>query len=341
MAKEDLRVKKIIPLFFFFMTCWCISLSAQAQPLVGTWEILPAGSWKETLAGGGEGPGNVIQAFSPGYYLFDGAVLTEAEEIGLCDEDPSSVKYFTTYQGGTLTLGNLPDNPWSNSRDPHTRFQVILESTTVETCKYPGTRQSSFSLSSRGKFADYPGYEAIVSARYDKGFPQVEPGDPIVISGELSQARISISPPVMVDIKPGSCPNPINVKSRGVLPVAILGSAALDVGRIDPNSVLLEGVPALRSEIADVVRPLDHPVDNRNPFDCLGYYQTDGIKDLSLKFDTQKVVEALGIDNLENREVLPLELTFSLKDGTECHGEDVVVILKNGRFVRKAILRKP
>jgi hypothetical protein len=131
------------------------------------------------------------------------------------------------------------------------------------------------------------------------------------------------------------------VKSRGVLPVAILGSAALDVTRIDPKSVLLEGVPALRSEIADVVRPLDHPVDSKNPFDCLGYYQTDGIKDLSLKFDTQKVVEALGIDNLENREVLPLELTFALKDGTDCHGEDVVVILKNGRFFRKDSLRRP
>jgi hypothetical protein len=205
MAKEYLRVKKITPLFFFFMTCWCISLSAQAQPLVGTWEILPAGSWKETLTGGREGrPGNVIQAFNQGYYLFDGAVLTEAEEIGLCDEDPSSVKYFTTYQGGTLTLGNLPDNPWSNSGDLHTRFRVILGTTTVETCKYPVTRQISFSLSSRGTFADYPGYEVMVWARYDKGLPQAASGDPIILSGELSQVRISISPPVMVDIKPGS-----------------------------------------------------------------------------------------------------------------------------------------
>ena len=28
---------------------------------------------------------------------------------------------------------------------------------------------------------------------------------------------------ITVDIKPGSCPNPLNLKSNGVLPVAILG----------------------------------------------------------------------------------------------------------------------
>ena len=37
-----------------------------------------------------------------------------------------------------------------------------------------------------------------------------------------------------------SCPNPINTKDRGRLPVAILGSKDLDVTHIDPVSLRLE-----------------------------------------------------------------------------------------------------
>ena len=42
-----------------------------------------------------------------------------------------------------------------------------------------------------------------------------------------------------VDIKPGSCPNPINVKSKGVLPTEILGTEDFDVTMVDPASVRL------------------------------------------------------------------------------------------------------
>ncbi|MHC4211981.1 MAG: DUF4159 domain-containing protein [Planctomycetota bacterium] len=57
---------------------------------------------------------------------------------------------------------------------------------------------------------------------------------------------------VAVDIKPGSCPNPVNVKSSGLLPVAILGSDEFDVGMIDPTSIMLAGVSAIRSSYEDV-----------------------------------------------------------------------------------------
>jgi hypothetical protein len=40
-----------------------------------------------------------------------------------------------------------------------------------------------------------------------------------------------------VDIKPGSWPNSINLKSKGVIPVAILGSDVFDVSMIDTDSL--------------------------------------------------------------------------------------------------------
>ena len=44
---------------------------------------------------------------------------------------------------------------------------------------------------------------------------------------------------VVIDIKPGSDDNPINLKSHGSVPVAILGSADFDVTTVDVSSVTL------------------------------------------------------------------------------------------------------
>lgn len=47
---------------------------------------------------------------------------------------------------------------------------------------------------------------------------------------------------ISIDIKPGSDDNCFNSEGNGVIPVAILGSATLDVTHIDPGSVQLEGL---------------------------------------------------------------------------------------------------
>jgi hypothetical protein len=52
---------------------------------------------------------------------------------------------------------------------------------------------------------------------------------------------------VRVDVKPGSSANPIRVGSNGTTPAAILGSADLDVSRIDPATVTLAGAPVASS----------------------------------------------------------------------------------------------
>ena len=44
---------------------------------------------------------------------------------------------------------------------------------------------------------------------------------------------------VTIDIKPGSFPNSINLASKGVVPVAILGSAIFDASDVDPSTLTL------------------------------------------------------------------------------------------------------
>ncbi|MFH1162236.1 MAG: NlpC/P60 family protein [Candidatus Jorgensenbacteria bacterium] len=58
-----------------------------------------------------------------------------------------------------------------------------------------------------------------------------------------SSGAISTFVPVAIDIKPNSFPNSINLGSKGTTPVAILGSATLDVKQIDPNTIKLANAP--------------------------------------------------------------------------------------------------
>ena len=169
---------------------------------------------------------------------------------------------------------------------------------------------------------------------------------------------------VPVDIKPTSCPNPLNTKSKGVTPVAILGTADFDVTEIDPSTITLAGVSpiSLSWNLEDVATPFEPYTGKDNcDFHCntLG---PDGFLDLTLKFDTPGLLEAVRVINamgiIENFEIseedviafengeeelvttdgIPLEdgvcltvtLNGTLYNGWSIVGEDVVRILQKG-----------
>ena len=122
---------------------------------------------------------------------------------------------------------------------------------------------------------------------------------------------------VSVDIKPMSWPNPLNVNKKGVLPVAILGTEDFDVSQIDPATILLEGVAPLRWALEDVGTPGDQLAG------------PDGIMDLTLKFEAQEIVAALG--DVNDGDEIVLHLIGNLKEefsGTPIGGEDVVRIIE-------------
>jgi len=127
---------------------------------------------------------------------------------------------------------------------------------------------------------------------------------------------------VPVDVKPRQCPNSI-VNRRAVLPVAIAGTAAVPVDKIDAASVRLEGLAPRLSALTDVTPPYEPYVGKARRGQChrLG---ADGITDLVLSFDQQALYQSLG--TVTNGEVRVISLTGQLIDGTPIVGEDVVVI---------------
>lgn len=150
------------------------------------------------------------------------------------------------------------------------------------------------------------------------------------LAAMVSQSEVTANPlmplgcrsiTTAVDIRPQSCPNPLNLKSKGLLPVAILGSEDFDVSTIDAASIELAGVQPVRSNYEDVTAP----VSNGNECEC-ATKDADGYIDLTLKFKTHEIVEELlnAGGELIHGQVLVLSLTGLLSDGTPIEGSDCV-----------------
>jgi hypothetical protein len=136
---------------------------------------------------------------------------------------------------------------------------------------------------------------------------------------------------VPVDIKPGSCPNPLVVSKRGVVAVAILGTHSFDVTQIDRNSIrLFEVVQPVQTNVIDVATPYslftwDASGTGIEADSCTDE-GPDGELDLVLTFEKKDLLKALG--SVKAGSVLVVRLTARDKSGGSLVGQDVVVISK-------------
>jgi len=156
---------------------------------------------------------------------------------------------------------------------------------------------------------------------------------------------------VPLDIKPTSCPNPINTKSNGVIPVAILGTEDFDVTQIDPVTLEILGVPPLTWAYEDVATPFDPEGYTGDDCNACSTEGPDGYTDLTLKFDAAELIpeiQDLAGETIVMTELTDLEATTMDIDGlciwlsitgnlleefgsTPIYGEDVVRILQKGK----------
>ncbi|MBA7569753.1 hypothetical protein ES708_11494 [subsurface metagenome] len=123
----------------------------------------------------------------------------------------------------------------------------------------------------------------------------------------LYNQEYTLAPPppilVTIDIKPGSDPNSINLKSRGVLPVAVLTTDDFDASTVDPSTVVFADASPVRWTMEDV--------------------DSDGDLDLLLHFKTQEL-------NL-TEESTEVTLTSETVDGQPIQGTDTVNIVPKGK----------
>lgn len=115
---------------------------------------------------------------------------------------------------------------------------------------------------------------------------------------------------VEMDIKPGSDENPVNLRSRGVLPVAILTTDAFDAADVDVSSLTLGDGDGDDTSVAASHHASLEDVDD------------DGDLDLSLKFRTEELVENGDLADGTTE----LFLNGATSDGTPIVGSDGVQV---------------
>ena len=145
--------------------------------------------------------------------------------------------------------------------------------------------------------------------------------------------NVTISPrtyEVYFDIKPGSCPNPLNITFQkngkmetsghgGVLPAAILGTEDLDVYNIDVSTVRLEGMAPIRYSFEDVTAP----AASTGYCEC-DINDPDEKIDLVLKFSKIDIINAIG--PVSKGDIIEVTITGMLLDGTYFEGVDCLLI---------------
>ena len=122
------------------------------------------------------------------------------------------------------------------------------------------------------------------------GGPDITYIDNFVITGIPTTVEVTI------DIKPGSYPNSINLKSRGKVPVAILTTDDFDAYDVDPVSCEFAGAYPLRWNMEDV----DHDGD----YDMLFHLMTQELNltkestEATMECETFEGIQTTGTDSV-------------------------------------------
>jgi hypothetical protein len=147
---------------------------------------------------------------------------------------------------------------------------------------------------------------------------------------------------LMVDIKPGSCPNAFNLKQKGLMPAAIMGSPLLDVAELDMNSVKL----CLTDDEDNCISPVKVELLDAGIFcseckdcNCISYDPVcvdevcvyDDINDLALKFNSTDIVDLLGTEYTPGDFVeMIIKANYyesNISDQPELQGQDCIIIV--------------
>ncbi|MFP5212255.1 MAG: hypothetical protein ACLGPL_02645 [Acidobacteriota bacterium] len=142
-----------------------------------------------------------------------------------------------------------------------------------------------------------------------------------VILLALTAFNASAQQAATVDIKPGSCENPVNVKSKGIVTVAVLGSADLEAADVAASTQF-----SLQTPDGISITPVRYSIEDVATAGVCDEETPDGYADIILKFRTQQLAAALG--PVARGDVVELTLVGTANDEVVLSGSDKILIKK-------------
>ena len=156
--------------------------------------------------------------------------------------------------------------------------------------------------------------------------------------GGHSWARITVNilPDIVpIDFMPGTCKDPINRNRKGIIKVAIPGTAGMDVGDIDASTVGLyvwdfnERLSPINVRLLDITSPVI-------PWDeCGCESKADGIDDLLLTFWAEDVAQLFNEVAANQR--VSVSLWGFFRNGQPFQGADCVKIVGDGATAEESL----
>jgi len=317
-----------------------MAAGTSAAILPGMWNSndsdLQTGTWTEIYGTDGPGqPGAMLSAVSmDGMQWSLSGIEILSPAVGN-DNGDGTITYTTEYGNAdpsvaVLMLGAAP-GLWDGAVT-FTGLAITVEATIdMNTGAYIGGTFTGSAASDLGLMIDIEG------TLTETG----ELTDPAGHEGMVTYIEVTITGDAIIplDIKPGSCPNAFNARSKGVLPMALLGDEGFDVTMIDVESIRLKLADDPNAEgIAPLMGPpgpgigyedVATPVDGE-PCACAETYG-DGYMDLTLKFRTQDVA---GLGTFEAGTTVELLITGTLTDGTPFVASDCIRVVQVAKMVQ-------
>ena len=123
---------------------------------------------------------------------------------------------------------------------------------------------------------------------------------------------INVKPlPVDIDIKPGSFPNSVNFKSKGVLPVAILTTDTFDATTVDPETVIFD-IFEINGSTSPIMCAIED-VDGDGDLDLICHFSIPDIDHKCQGIVDGRVVHATGQILADTFDGLPIQGLDSIR----------------------------
>jgi hypothetical protein len=154
----------------------------------------------------------------------------------------------------------------------------------------------------------------------DMGAYEYQPGDPPMTGPDL-------------DVRPGECPNEVDVHSRGWVPVGLIGAQGFDVENVKLRSLRLKRADGQGRSVRPygswhrrgLVRDVGTPNDGD---DCDGHaVGGDGVPDLYLRFNARSMIWRMNLKDVAGGSTVKLVLTGETNDGTPFSVADLIKVM--------------
>jgi hypothetical protein len=241
-------------------------------------------------------------SFSEGAIIFNGSTINGINYYSQIGDLYISWRGAQTSRPSTLGTTGRPDNSfWPGDQITFTfdrkclAFGISINTAGRNDGNYKAITNSGDIVLSY--YDPFPGYDTgqFVGFISDTPFNQITlsslpfpPGENVAYGFDDLVCAIAVEIEVDIDIKPGSYPNSINLKSSGKVPVAILTTDDFDAYDVDPVSCVFAGAYPLRWNMEDV--------DYDGDYDILFHFMTQEL-DLT-KESTEATMECETIDEV-------------------------------------------